>query len=118
MDNGVLLDVVNVSKAFPGVQALDKVSFTLRKGSVHAVCGENGAGKSTLMNILIGMYTKDEGEIYFKGKRVNFDRPKQALDAGISIIEQELTPIRHMTIAENMFWAENLFALDLSIMLN
>jgi ABC-type sugar transport system ATPase subunit len=103
MDNGVLLDVVNVSKAFPGVQALDKVSFTLRKGSVHAVCGENGAGKSTLMNILIGMYTKDEGEIYFKGKRVNFDRPKQALDAGISIIEQELTPIRHMTIAENMF---------------
>ena len=66
MYDGVLLNVVDVSKAFPGVQALDKVSFTLRKGSVHAVCGENGAGKSTLMNILIGMCTKDEGEIYFR----------------------------------------------------
>jgi inositol transport system ATP-binding protein len=103
MKDEALLEVINVSKAFPGVKALDNVSLTLRKGTVHALCGENGAGKSTLMHILIGMYRKDSGELIFKGKKVDFALPKQALDAGISIIEQELTPIYDMTVAENIF---------------
>jgi ABC-type sugar transport system ATPase subunit len=103
MANDVLLEARNISKTFPGVKALDGISLTLRKGTVHALCGENGAGKSTLMHILIGMYRKDAGDLVFKGKKVDFALPKQALDAGISIIEQELTPIYDMTVAENIF---------------
>ncbi|MFP4152723.1 MAG: sugar ABC transporter ATP-binding protein [Alkalispirochaeta sp.] len=98
-----LLEVRGLRKAFPGVLALDNVDFVLEKGSVHAVCGENGAGKSTLMNILMGIYGRDEGEILVKGESVQFSTPKQALEAGISIIEQELNPIPDMTVAENLF---------------
>ncbi|TCL59248.1 monosaccharide ABC transporter ATP-binding protein (CUT2 family) [Hydrogenispora ethanolica] len=103
MTEAVLLKVDNITKTFPGVRALDGVSLTLKRGTVHALCGENGAGKSTFMHILIGMYAKDSGEIIFQGKKVDFSLPKQALDAGISIIEQELTPIYDMTVAENIF---------------
>ena len=103
MDPNILLEVKDVSKRFPGVQALDKVSFTLRKGTVHALVGENGAGKSTLMKILMGLYRKDEGEIFFKGQSVDFHSPKQALEVGISMIEQELSPVPDMTVAENIF---------------
>ena len=103
MKEEALLEVINISKTFPGVKALDNVSLTLKKGTVHALCGENGAGKSTLVHILIGMYRRDSGELIFKGKKVDFTLPKQALDVGISIIEQELTPIYDMTVAENIF---------------
>jgi len=103
VNNTVLLDVKKVSKRFPGVQALDKVSLALKKGTVHALCGENGAGKSTLMHILMGVYKRDEGEILFQGQSVNFHSPRQALHTGISIIEQELSPIPDMTVAENIF---------------
>jgi monosaccharide ABC transporter ATP-binding protein, CUT2 family (TC 3.A.1.2.-) len=64
-----LLEMRNISKSFPGVKALDNVSFRLRKGTVHALMGENGAGKSTLMKILFGIYTEDEGEIYIEGQK-------------------------------------------------
>jgi inositol transport system ATP-binding protein len=103
MSNEILLKIANVSKTFPGVKALDGISLTLKKGTVHALCGENGAGKSTLMNILIGMYHRDSGEIVLNGKKVDFSLPKQALDAGLAIIEQELTPIYDMSVAENIF---------------
>ena len=103
MTEDIVLQVTELSKSFPGVQALDKVSLALKRGTVHAVCGENGAGKSTLMNILMGVDTLDSGEIRYKGEKVNFIYPKQALSAGISIIEQELTPISGMTVAENIF---------------
>ncbi len=103
MDETVLLQVNSISKTFPGVKALDGVSLTLKRGTVHALCGENGAGKSTFMHILIGMYGKDSGEIIFNGRKVDFTLPKQALEAGIAIIEQELTPIYDMTVAENIF---------------
>ena len=103
MATDALLEVESLSKQFPGVLALDQVDFRLDEGSVHAVCGENGAGKSTLMNILMGLYQRDGGEIYLKGKAIHFYSPKQALDAGISIIEQELNPVDEMTVAENMF---------------
>src|SRR5512134_955657 len=82
----VILEVENVSKSFPGVQALTNVSFNLRRGEVHAIVGENGAGKSTLMKILSGVYQADQGTIRYKGKVVNFHDVTEAHDAGIRII--------------------------------
>lgn len=97
------LEAQNISKSFPGVQALDGVSISLKPGTVHAVCGENGAGKSTLMNILMGVYQPDEGRVVLRGEEVAFQNPRQALDAGVAIIAQELTPVPGMTVAENIF---------------
>jgi ribose transport system ATP-binding protein len=99
----VILQVKEISKSFPGVQALDKVSFDLRRGEVHALVGENGAGKSTLMKILSGVYQPDEGTILYKGKPVTFQNVNQARDAGIGIIYQELNLIPHLTVAGNIF---------------
>jgi ribose transport system ATP-binding protein len=99
----VILEVKDVSKRFPGVKALDKVSFDLRKGEVHALVGENGAGKSTLMKILSGVYQADEGTIRFKGKEVSFSDVTQASKAGIGIIYQELNLIPHLSVAANIF---------------
>ena len=103
MKEEILLEAKGISKSFPGVRALDNVSFTLKRGTVHALCGENGAGKSTLMHILMGVYRKDGGEIVFKGQPVDFHLPRQALDLGISIVEQELSPLPYMTVAENLY---------------
>jgi ribose transport system ATP-binding protein len=99
----VILDVENVSKSFPGVRALDNVSFDLRKGEVHALVGENGAGKSTLMKILSGVYQADEGTIRYKGEVVTFRDVTQSRDAGIGIIYQELNLIPHLSVAANIF---------------
>ena len=99
----VILEVENVSKSFPGVKALDSVSFDLRKGEVHALVGENGAGKSTLMKILSGVYQADEGTIRYKGKVVTFRDVTQAREAGIGIIYQELNLIPHLSVAANIF---------------
>lgn len=101
--NGAILKVENISKSFPGVKALDHVSFDLRKGEVHALVGENGAGKSTLMKILSGVYQPDEGMIYLKGNPVTFRNSAQARDAGIGIIYQELNLIPHLSVAANIF---------------
>lgn len=99
----LLLDARNICKQFSGVQVLDNVSFAVRPGTVHALMGENGAGKSTLTKILIGWHPKDSGEIYVKGEATHFTEPKHALKAGISIIQQELSPIHDMSVAENIF---------------
>ena len=99
----VILEVEGVSKSFPGVKALDQVSFDLYKGEVHALVGENGAGKSTLMKILSGVYQADEGVIRFKGREVRFHDSTQARDAGIGIIYQELNLIPHLSVAANIF---------------
>jgi ribose transport system ATP-binding protein len=98
-----LLQVVEVSKGFPGVQALDKVSFQLRRGEVHALVGENGAGKSTLMKILSGVYRPDGGTIMYKGKEVHFQNAREAAAAGIGIIYQELNLVPHLTVAQNIY---------------
>lgn len=98
-----LLAAENISKSFPGVRALKSVEFKIKKGTVHALMGENGAGKSTLMKILIGIYTPDEGTIHFNGNKVQFHSTQDALNIGISMIHQELNPVPHMTVAENIF---------------
>ena len=98
-----ILEMVDLDKAFPGVQALDKVQLHVRPGTVHSLMGENGAGKSTLMKCLFGIYQKDGGEIRLNGEVVDFKDSKDALDHGVAMIHQELQPIRMMTIAENIF---------------
>jgi ABC-type sugar transport system ATPase subunit len=103
-----LLKVQNVSKSFPGVRALDNISFRVSKGSVHALVGENGAGKSTLMKILLGLYHPDTGKIYFNGEKKHFYHPKDALNAGIAMIHQELSCARELTVAQNIFLAKEL----------
>lgn len=97
------VQMVNISKSFPGVKALDKVNLNLKKGSVHALMGENGAGKSTLMKILAGIKQQDEGDILLNGKKVKFNNPKDSLSHGIAMIHQELNPVLEMTIAENLY---------------
>jgi inositol transport system ATP-binding protein len=103
MADEYLLSMTNISKQFPGVRALDNVQLKVRKGTVHALMGENGAGKSTLMKCLIGMYIPDSGTIIFKDEKIHVPNTHYALSRGISMIHQELNPIPHMTIAENIF---------------
>ncbi len=98
-----ILDIVNVSKRFGGVKALQDISFSIEKGSVHALCGENGAGKSTMVKILSGEVQKDSGEIFFKQSPIHWHSPREALHGGITIIAQELRPLLDMSIAENLF---------------
>ena len=93
----------NISKSFPGVKALDDVTFRVRPGSVHALMGENGAGKSTLMKCLFGIYKQDEGQIVFGGNPVHIDSSKQALDMGIAMIHQELHPIPFRNVMDNIW---------------
>lgn len=98
-----LLAVEGVRKEFPGVVALDNVSFRLKRGSVHALMGENGAGKSTLMKILAGIYIPDEGEVTLKGISIRLKSPLDALENGIAMIHQELNLMPYMTVAENIW---------------
>jgi ABC-type sugar transport system ATPase subunit len=93
----------NITKKFPGVVALNDVSFSVQAGDVHALVGENGAGKSTLMKILNGVYIADEGEILINGKKVNLINPLQAQKEGISIIFQEFNLVPTLSVAENIF---------------
>jgi inositol transport system ATP-binding protein len=103
MGNEFLLSMTNISKQFPGVRALDNVQLNVKKGTVHALMGENGAGKSTLMKCLIGIYTPDSGSIVFKDEELHVVNTHYALSKGISMIHQELNPIPHMTVAENIY---------------
>ena len=98
-----LLEVENVRKAFPGVLALDNVSFRLKRGHVHALMGENGAGKSTLMKIIAGIYTPDSGSFRLKGQEIRLTSPLDALQYGIAMIHQELNLMNYMTVAENIW---------------
>lgn len=100
-----ILALNSVSKRFPGVLALDRVSFSLRRGEAHALCGENGAGKSTLMKVMSGVYQADEGELVYKGKACRFACSVDAEAAGIAIIHQELNLVPDLTVAENIFLA-------------
>jgi inositol transport system ATP-binding protein len=101
--NGYVLEMRGITKSFPGVKALDGMNLKVRPGSVHVLVGENGAGKSTLMKILSGIYAIDEGEIFFQGEKLDHQNAAAALERGISMIHQELSPVLDMTIAENIF---------------
>src|SRR5690625_3447925 len=98
-----LLQMRNITKRFPGVVALDNVSFDCRAGEVHALVGENGAGKSTLMKILSGVYAADEGTLFLEGQRLVFAHPREAQERGISIIHQEFNLLPERTVAQNIF---------------
>jgi len=103
IDAAPLIDIRGVAKRFGGVIALSDVSFDVRPGEFHAICGENGAGKSTLMKILSGVYTSYEGEIRLRGEPVSFQGTKDAESAGISIIHQELNLVEQLSAAANIF---------------
>ncbi len=92
-----------IEKSFPGVKALSNIEFSVRKGTVHALCGENGAGKSTLMKIIMGLYKADRGQIYIDEKPVEIRNPIQAREYGISMIAQELNYVPELSIEENLF---------------
>ena len=98
-----LIRLEDISKSFSGVQALSDVNINLYEGEVHVLLGENGAGKSTLMKVLTGIYQPDSGSIYYEGKQVHLQNPKQAEQLGIDIIHQEFNLLLHQTVATNIF---------------
>jgi len=114
------LKMTDITKTFPGVKALDNVQLAVRPGTVHALIGENGAGKSTLMKCLYGLYHPDSGSIEIDGRKVTINSPNEALKLGISMIQQELTPIPAMNIVDNI-WAGRMekkgFVIDDALML-
>ena len=99
----IILTMKGIDKSFPGVHALDHVDLEIRKGEVLALMGENGAGKSTLMKVLTGIYKKDSGTITYEGKEVEFANTREAQDAGVVIVHQELNMLGHLTVAQNLF---------------
>ena len=101
--NDTLLEMKNISKEFPGVKALDNVSLTIKRGTVHALMGENGAGKSTLMKCLFGIYQKDEGNIYLDGNEVSFKNSKEALEQGVAMVHQELNQALKRSVMDNLW---------------
>lgn len=105
MQEGTVLEMRNIYKYFPGVKALQDVDFTLCEGEIHALMGENGAGKSTLIKVLTGVYSKDSGEVFLKGreKAVNIKSPQDAQKLGISTVYQEITLCPNLTVAENLY---------------
>ena len=103
MEQTVLLQMKDITKNFPGVRALDKVSLEVKAGTVHALMGENGAGKSTLMKCLFGIYNKDSGHIYLEGREINFSSSKEALNNGVAMVHQELNQALKRSVMDNLW---------------
>lgn len=101
MEDILVLNKIN--KIFPGVHALKDMSISIKKGEVHAICGENGAGKSTLMKVITGVYRQESGDVVFDGKKVDINNPNEAFELGIAIMYQETSLFAEMTILENMY---------------
>src|SRR5450631_4804693 len=103
MEHDDILQMRRISKTFPGLHALTDVSLSVRRGEIHAICGENGAGKSTLVRVLSGVYPHGtyDGEIYFDGELCKFSNIRDSESRGIVIIHQELALSPHLSIAEN-----------------
>ncbi len=102
-DADIIIEFEHLTKQFPGAKALDDVGFSVRRGELHAICGENGAGKSTLMKVLAGIITDYQGELRLDGKTVRFRGTKSAEAAGVSIIHQELNLVEELSAAANIF---------------
>jgi methyl-galactoside transport system ATP-binding protein/inositol transport system ATP-binding protein len=103
VDSEYILEMRNIVKTFPGVQALRGVDLKVRRGEIHALLGENGAGKSTLMKCIIGLHTPTSGQIIFDGRELGHYSPAEALQMGISMIHQELNPVLHRPVMENLW---------------
>lgn len=103
MGNDCLLQMTDICKEFPGVKALDHVSLTVKRGTVHALMGENGAGKSTLMKCLFGMYAKNSGTITLEGREVDFKNSKEALENGVAMVHQELNQALKRNVMDNIW---------------
>ena len=103
MEHDVLLQMTDICKEFPGVKALDHVSLTVKRGTVHALMGENRAGKSTLMKCLFGMYAKNSGQIFLEGKEINFKNSKEALENGVAMVHQELNQALKRNVMDNLW---------------
>lgn len=116
MGHDVLLQMTDICKEFPGVKALDHVSLTVKRGTVHALMGENGAGKSTLMKCLFGMYAKDGGQILLEGKEVNFKNSKEALENGVAMVHQELNQALKRSVMDNLWLGR--YPLKAGVMVN
>ena len=108
---GNVIEFRNITKYFPGVKALDDISFTANGGEVLALMGENGAGKSTLMKCLIGIHPPTSGKIVFEGKEIQFKNTLEALNSGISMIHQELSPVPERSVCENLRHHQGFFYL-------
>ena len=102
MERMPLLEMKHITKSFAGVYANEDVDLSVEKGEIHALLGENGAGKTTLMNILFGIYEADRGEICYKGERVKFHSPKEAIGRGIGMVHQHFSLVRKMTVLDNV----------------
>ena len=109
--NTPAFELRGITKRFPGIVANDRVTFTAMPGAVHALLGENGAGKSTLMNVLSGLYQPDEGEIFVHGRRVVFQSPRAAIQAGIGMVHQHFMLVPSQTVAENIILGQRGVAL-------
>ena len=103
MEGSIILEARNITKTFPGVVAVNNVTFRVYRGEVNALVGENGAGKSTLIKVLSGVYPDYEGKVILEGKEVHFRTPKEAQDNGIALIPQELDLVPNLSVAENVF---------------
>jgi general nucleoside transport system ATP-binding protein len=104
----ILLELVNITKQFPGVLANDHISLDLKQGEIHTLLGENGAGKTTLMNILYGLLSPDEGEIYFRGNKITIGSPKEAIAHGIGMVHQHFMLVPTLTVTENIILGQEL----------
>ena len=98
-----VIEMLHITKEFPGIKANDDITLQLRRGEIHALLGENGAGKSTMMRILNGIYSKDSGKIFVNGEEAHFTLPKDAREAKIAFVHQEIALSANLTIAQNMF---------------
>ena len=98
-----ILELKGITKIFPGVRALNRVSFDLKPGEIHALMGENGAGKSTFIKVITGVHQPDEGEIFYKGEKINISNPLVAQAHGIAAIYQHVTSYPHLSVTENIF---------------
>ena len=98
-----VIEMLHITKEFPGIKANDDVTLQLRRGEIHALLGENGAGKSTLMKCLFGIYNKDEGHIYLQGREIDFKSSKEALDNGVAMVHQELNQALTRSVMDNLW---------------
>ena len=103
LENQYAIEMLNITKKFPGIIANDNITLQLKKGEIHALLGENGAGKSTLMKCLFGIYSKDAGHIYLDGKEIDFKSSREALDNGVAMVHQELNQALKRTVMDNIW---------------